>query len=572
VRPEVPWYVHAKIQDENAPNQDPPLAAACYNEGVLFSHRCGSTVMLRTLLTVLLLTVLLVAIAPSVVSADNIDAPVVQAAETIDRLLQQSWDRQQIQPTPTSNDAEFCRRVWLDLAGVAPPVSQLRAFLADTDSDNTDSDNADSDKRHRLVARLLDSSQYANHMAARWNEVLLPPDAQTQQQQQQNVTALHEWLRDQFRENVRYDYLVGGFLTAGGAGNSGPAIFYTSYGLEPEKLAAATSRIFMGIQLQCAQCHDHPFDRWTQEDFWHYAAFFSQLEQTDMGQNSIIEDRPGREVTLPDTDQVMLPRYPGVSDPPEQDPGDMRRRQLTIWMASRDNPYFVRAAVNRVWAHLFGRGIVDPVDAMDRDNRPSHPELLDFLAGYFVEQRFDLRTLYATLCRTRAYGRSSGSTAGQRPPQESFAAMTVKTLTAEQFYDSMQQNIYRNHGGSSTERMSSDAARRQFLNRMRATGSSPRDYPHGVVQALGMMNGPEINLATHSGQIGLLTALQAPLFHDSDRVETLFLATLSRQPRPEEASRFADHLASAATPQERRAALSDLLWVLLNTAECAVSP
>lgn len=505
---------------------------------------------------------LLVTVVPSVSSADQRDDATAKAVGTIDRLLQQSWEAKQIQPTPTSSDAEFCRRVWLDLAGVAPPVSQLREFLADSRDD----------KRQRLIDWLLHSPQYANHMAARWNEVLLPPDAQMQQQQQQNVAALHNWLRGQFRDNIPYDYLVGGFLTAGGAGNSGPAIFYTSYELEPEKLAAATSRIFMGIQLQCAQCHDHPFDRWTQEDFWHYAAFFSQLKTSDMGRNSIIEDRPGGEVTLPDTEQVMLPRYPGVSDPPEEDPADIRRRQLTIWMASRDNPYFARAAVNRAWAHLFGRGLVDPVDAMDRDNVPSHPELLDFLAAYFVEQRFDLRKLYATLCRTQAYGRTSSMSSDDRPAEESFAAMMVKTLTAEQFYDSMQQNINRNHGGAASQRGPRDFARQQFLSRMRAPGSSPRDYPHGVVQALGLMNGPEVGRATSSGQIGLLAALEAPLFDDTDRVETLFLATLSRPPSSDEADRFAAHLSAASTSQQRQAAMSDLLWVLLNTAECAVCP
>ncbi len=487
------------------------------------------------------------------------------AVENIDRLLQEGWDRLGVTPTPICDDAEFCRRVWLDLAGVAPPVAQVREFLSDT-SDS---------KREQLIDRLLQSPQYANHMASRWNEILLPPDAQTQRQQQDNVAALHDWLREQFRDNTPYDYLVGGFLTAGGAGDTGPAIFYTSHSLQPEKLAAATSRIFMGIQLQCAQCHDHPFDRWTQQDFWRYAAFFSQLEQSDsrMGRDTIIEDRPGGEVTLPDTDTVMPPRYPGVAEPPERDPADKRRRQLTIWMASRDNPYFARAAVNRAWAHLFGRGLVDPVDAMDADNRPSHPELLDFLASYFIEKRFNLRTLYATLARSNAYGRTSSVSAEARPPEDSFAAMTVKTLSAEQFYDSLQQNVYRKSASSPGDRMSADrVTRAQFLTRMLTPGSSPRDYPHGVVQVLGLMNGPEIINATNPNQIGLLASLEAPFFTDTDRIETLFLATLSRPPRADEAQRMADYLARAKTSEDKQVALSDLLWILLNTAECAVCP
>jgi Protein of unknown function (DUF1549)/Protein of unknown function (DUF1553) len=487
-----------------------------------------------------------------------------EGAAQIDRLLQASWQRDAVTPAPISGDAEFCRRVWLDLAGVAPPIAELRSFLQDT-TDN---------KRELLIDRLLVSPQFANHMASRWNEILLPADAQTQFEQQANVAALHEWLRKQFRQNVPYDHFVGGFLTAGGAGDRGPAIFYTSHSLAPEKLAAATSRIFMGVQLQCAQCHDHPFDRWTQKDFWQYAAFFSQLQQTDAQPgrgNVMIEDRVGSEVTLPDSEEVMSPRYPGVAEPPDENPGDIRRRQLTIWMASRDNPYFARAAANRAWAHLFGRGLVDPVDAMDAKNLPSHPELLDFLADHFTQHRFDLRNLYATLARTDAYRRSSSVT-GDRPPETSFAAMTVKTLTAEQFFDSLQQNVYRRSTPVTNDPMSADrATRQQFLSRMRAPGMSPQDYPHGVVQVLGMMNGPEMDAATGTS-IGLLGTLEAPLFSDQDRIDTLFLATLSRFPSDLESAKFLDHLNTASTSVDKQAMIGDLLWVLLNTAECAVCP
>ena len=156
------------------------------------------------------------------------------------------------------------------------------------------------DKRARLIDRLLDSPQHANHMATRWNAILLPADSVNQLQQQASVTALHQWIRKEFLSNTPYDHLFGRFLTAGGVGNEGPAIFYTTRSLEPKKVAAATSRVFMGIQLQCAECHAHPFDRWTQEDFWQYTAFFSQLTQTDSnrGRGAIIEDRVGAEAIV----------------------------------------------------------------------------------------------------------------------------------------------------------------------------------------------------------------------------------------------------------------------------------
>ena len=286
----------------------------------------------------------------------------------------------------------------------------------------------------------------------------------------------------------------------------------------------------MGIQLQCAECHNHPFNRWTQDDFWQYTAFFSQLQQSgqNMNQGGIIEDRVGGEVTFPDSDEIAKPMYPGVSQPPEDDPTGIRRRQLTIWMASRDNPYFARAAVNRVWAHLFGRGLVDPVDAMDEANTPSHPELLDFLSDYFVAQRFDLRKLYATIARTRAYGLTSITADRQPLPEDSFAAMSLKTLSAAQFYDSLQQNVFRQSSASSADTMSAaSATRNQFLTRMRTANASSRSYPLGVVQVLGIMNGLEIGLATDTNQISLLASLEAPFLSDADRIEQLFLAYTS---------------------------------------------
>lgn len=486
-----------------------------------------------------------------------------RASQRVDQFLDQAQQHAGLQPAGESSDAEFCRRVWLDLAGVAPPVWSLRSFLADQRTD----------KRDRLIASLLDSPRFATHMANRWNEFLLPADSTNDRQI--DSAELHRWLRKQFLANTPYDHVVGGFLTAGGKSDRGPAIFYTSRNLEPVKLASATSRLFLGVQLECAQCHPHPFARWMQDDFWSFAAFFSQLELVDtrMAGGQAIADRPGREVTFPDSDRVMAPRYPGAAEPPEPDPQDFRRRQLTIWLASRNNPYFARAAANRVWAHLFGRGLVDPVDAMDDDNPPSHPELLQYLADYFVEERFDLKSLYGMLARTKAYGRSSAVVSDRRPPPSSFAAMNVKTLSAAQFFDSLQQNVLLGSfgpAGGNPDRIA--MVRQEFVTRMRSAGTSPTEYPHGVVQALGMMNGPEMLAATAEPQSGLIASLDAPFFSDRERIETLFLACLSRPPSDDEQARFDDYLKNARSNQTRAARLSDLTWILLNTAECFVCP
>ncbi len=486
---------------------------------------------------------------------------IAAAVADINQLMAAAWKRDGVEPAERSDDAEFCRRIWLDLAGVAPSVAEIRTFL----------DSTDPQKRSNLIDRLLASPQHAAHLADTWNEILLPADSQTIGQRD-NIAALRNWLRDQFIDNTRYDYFVASFLTAGGASNRGPAIFYTTRDVEPKKIAAATSKIFLGIQLQCAECHDHPFDRWTQEDFWSYTAFFGQLERSDQQMNlgGLIVDSANGEVTLPDTDQVVAPRYPGASSLPEKDITNNRRRQLTIWLASRDNPYFVRAAVNRTWAHLFGRGLVDPVDAMDKDNLPSHPAVLQYLSKYFVDQKFNLRTLIATLARTDAYQLSSAITK-DRPAEETFAVMNVKTMTPRQFYDTVRQNILRQRSGATANGV--DFQREQFVNRMRATDVTARDYPHGVMQALGVMNGPEMRQAIHPELGGLLAALEAPIFDEDNRIETLFLATLSRRPTDSEAKTIASLFPrSEDSEQANQTARSDVLWALLNSAEATVCP
>ncbi len=497
------------------------------------------------------------------VSTVMADGPVQpgDAVGQIDRLISRSWQENQITPAARSDDAEFCRRVWFDLAGVAPPVAEVRSFLKDNSVD----------KRETLIDRLLASPHHASHMAATWNDLLLPADAQTIDQRQ-NILALQNWLRDQFIDNTPYDYFVASFLTAGGAANRGPAIFYTTRQVEPKKIAAATSRIFLGVQLHCAECHDHPFDHWTQEDFWGYTAFFGQLARSDeqMNTGGLIIDQPSGEVTMPDSDEIVAPRYPGVTELPEEDVTNNRRRQLTIWMASRDNDYFARAAVNRVWGHMFGRGLVDPVDAMDKDNPPSHQELLDFLTRYFIDHRFNMRTLIMTIARSDTYQLSSAYDSANRPSQDFFAVMNVKTLTARQFYDSIQQNVLRQPSASTANAI--DFQREQFINRMKTSDTSPRDYPHGVMQALGVMNGPEIRRAVNIQQSGLLASLEAPFFDDDERIDAIFLAILSRFPDQNESKRVADFFAKASSDSDLVTRRSDLVWTLINTAEATVCP
>lgn len=478
----------------------------------------------------------------------------------VDELLAERWQEEEVKPAGISDDSEFIRRAYLDLTGVIPRVADVRAFLEDDDQD----------KRIKLIDRLLNSPRYATNMANSWRQIMVPGGLDLEQLQ--NVAGVQNWLRRRFAQNLRYDRIVDEFLVATGGGDSGPALYYTSLELAPEKLAASTARIFMGLQIECAECHPHPFDHWTQEDFWGYAAFFARLEQSSrQGPMDVtLVDLDSGEVTLPDTETVVPPRYPDGTLA-EADDGGTRREQLSIWMASRDNPYLPKAAVNRVWAHMFGRGLVEPVDDLGKHNPASHPQLFDELTTYFVKSGFDLQELIRTLARTQAYQRSS-QVEGEPPLPELFATAAIKTLSAEQLYDSLLRVV----GGRPAEipnffQVQSnlfDQRRLAFVGRMQMRGSNATEFDAGVLQALTLLNGFDTAAATQAEQSNILMALDGPLFNDAERLETLFLGTYSRTPNEEEQRVFLEHIKSA---EDSQAALGDVLWALLNSAEFALN-
>lgn len=513
---------------------------------------------LLQLRSLIVLSVLLV--CPVDCKSDDPDRQPDEVAAQIDQLMATEWQREGLVPTVRSSDEEFCRRAWLDLAGVAPSFGELRDFLED-DSPT---------KRAELIDNLLASPLHSRHMAAIWLDILLKDGAIDPSG---NALQLEEWLRQQFQDNVRYDAFVADFMTAGGAQNVGPAIFFTSLDLQPERVASETSKIFLGLDLQCAQCHDHPTKDWKQTDFWSYAAFFSQLERSDsgMGRQVYLIDRSNRELTIPDSEIVASPRYPGIAEAPEPDIDNNRRRQLTVWMASRDNQYLVRAAIDRVWSHLMGSSLID----RNRTN------ILNLLETEFIDRRFDLRAMFAIIARTETYGRSSKLDAStdnrSNDTSTSITAMPTKTLTARQYYDSLIRNVYRQPPVVIAPQLQSAQQQRLaqrfiFLSRMKATNAAPTSYSHGIVQSLGLLNGPEIAQVTHADSRGLMSTLKAPFLTDQQRIDVLYMSTLSRKPSSDEVKQCLTSLSECQSEEQRTELMADILWTLLNTTECMLCP
>jgi hypothetical protein len=520
-------------------------------------------------------------IAPLAIAADPVDAPkpgatpgdgvarprtLQQMATRIDEALAKRWKDEGVTPASPASDAEFLRRASLDLSGIIPTVHDVRQFLADRSPD----------KRAKLIERLLAKPTHATHLANHWRKVMLPADANVAQFG--GDAGFYGWLRGQFADNVPYDKMVTELLVAtGNAQTPGPALFYTALQLKPEELAASTSKIFLGVQIQCAQCHNHPFDQWTRKDFWGYAAFFARLQRPQGQQFAFqVNDVDAGEVKIPETEEVVLPKFLSGTESP--DSGEQRRRvRLAVWLTSGENPYFAKAAVNRLWAMMFGRGIVNPVDDLGDHNEPSHPQLLEDLAKYLVDTGFDVRNFLRMLAATKAYQLSSESAADAADRPELFARMAIKTLTPEQLYDCLTEAMRKREttnqfGGQTVGFRGFDQGRQSFLSKFGTGGQSISEYEAGIPQALTLMNGRLVRDATDIGNSDILASLDAPFFAgEADRVETLFLSTLSRFPSEQERDKFVTYAERRANEGQRRKALSDILWALLNSAEFALN-
>jgi hypothetical protein len=394
------------------------------------------------------------------------------------------------------------------------------------------------------------------------------------------VPGFEAWLRPQIAGNVPFDKFVTALLTypinqrqavarpgqaMAADGTTSPVAFYAAKDAKPENLAAATSRLFLGVQLECAQCHDHPFAKWSREQFWGMAAFFGGVERPgNQAGAALREVFDRRELPIPNTERVAPAMFLDDTEPVWRFKTS-GRITLAKWMTAKENPFFARATVNRLWGYLLGVGIVDPVDDFNEQNKPSHPDLLTAMAAAFASSGFDTRYLTKAIVLSEAYQRDSTATEPGQLDSRAFARFPAHGLTPEQLFDSfavVTGGLSEGPGGAYLQNPGS--GRRQFLDKFNLTGKRT-EAETTILQALTLMNGGLVTEATDlkaSRTLGAIVGL--PGLTPAERVDAIFLAVLSRPAKPEERARILRHVGGDEPKVERYA---DVMWVLLNGVE-----
>jgi Protein of unknown function (DUF1549)/Protein of unknown function (DUF1553) len=486
--------------------------------------------------------------------------PAAALASTIDRHIAHKLADGKVPPAPRADDATYYRRIHLALGGRIPAPSEVRLFL----------ESVDPDKRSKALDRLLDSAAYANHMTTVLRGWLLP-EAIANPEVANAVPGFEAWLRHRVQTNQPYDKFVQELLTfpldarqntprtmTDDAPNSTPVAFYNAKDGKPENLAAATSRLFLGVQLECAQCHNHPFAKWSREQFWGMAAFFGGVSRQD----GALRELPNRrEMGIPNTDRTVPATFLDDKEPSWQF-RKSPRVTLANWIVEKDNPFFAKAAINRLWRHLLGAGIVDPVDDFHEQNLPSHPELLAELAAAFVDSGYDLKFILRAICRSETFGRSSAiSHPGQRNVRL-FAAFPVQGLTPEQLFDSLSVVAGTPLEGPGGNYLANGSPKRQFVETFNRMGK-PTETQTTIIQALALMNGGLVGQASDAKAGRTLAAiLELPGLTPTERIESIYLTILGRKPKSLELERSLKHVTDG--PVER---YSDVFWALLNGVE-----
>ena len=497
------------------------------------------------------------------------ERPKVAEVNYVDKAVNERLHRLRIVPSGICTDEEFVRRVYIDVVGLYPKPAELQAFIADKHPD----------KRKLLVETLLQRKEFTELWVMKWAELLqirsgiagnnnVPPFYK-------NALLYYNWMADEIGKNRPINEIVVELLSANGGTVSVPAVNYYQSELDRLKLSENVAQVFMGMRLQCAQCHNHPFDRWTMNDYYGFNAFFAQIgrKATDDPQEVIVFNSKGGESQHFLTKKNVKPKFLGGEEP-ELKPGDDRRRVMAEWLASPRNPYFARNIANIVWAHFLGVGVVDPVDDVRVSNPPSNTELMDELAAHLTEYKYDVRKLVRDITASAAYQRSSKTNETNANDKLNFARAQVRRVRAEVLLDAISQitetpNKFQGLPlGARAVQIADGAVSNYFLetfgrSKRESVASTEVKTDPNLSQALHLMNGDAVNDRIRRGQVveKMVTAGKK----DDEIITELFLRVFGRVPAAAEAKSIT--AAIAADPANRRLVLEDAFWALMNSKE-----
>ena len=484
----------------------------------------------------------------------------------IDDLVLEKLKGLGLPPSPTTSDAEFLRRSSLDTLGVLPDTAEVRRFLDDTSPD----------RRRRLVDRLLSRPEFVDYWSHKWSDLLLVNSSRLKPAAMKAYSA---WIRDHVSRNTPWDRFARDLVTARGSTHTNGAANFFVLHRDPADMAETVSMAFLGMSIQCAKCHDHPLEKWTNDDFYGMANMFSRVRakiapEGGDGNHSIFTATSG-ELIQPRTGKAQLPR-PLDGKSIAFDQTEDRRVHLANWLTSPGNPYFTRAIVNRVWANFLGRGIVENVDDLRLTNPPSNEKLLSRLAGFLVENHYDLKTLIRLVMNSQAYQRSSRPVSGNEADSRFYARYYPRRLKAEVLLDAIssatgQPTQFKGYpAGTKALQLPDSNVASRFLNTFgrperTITCECERSDEPSMVQVLHIVNGDTLNskLAAGSNRISGWVSAGHP---DYRIVESIYLAALSRYPTNREMSQILAVFAETK-PAQRRQLIEDLFWGVLSSRE-----
>ncbi len=542
-------------------NNDP--TAACNKAGVVTSGDRGEAFVLARF-DVFSTTAQILVIPDKL----KYERPSLAETNYIDKLVNEKLHKLRILPSGLSDDGEFLRRVYVDVVGLVPKAEETRAFLADQNPK----------KRELLVDALLNKKEFTELWVMKWAELLQVRSGVNNNTAPfyKNTLLYYNWLQDRIAKNVPLNEIVVELLSASGGTVSNPPVNYYQMELDPIKVTENIAQVFMGMRIQCAQCHNHPFDRWTMNDYYGFKSFFMQIgrKQTDDPQEVVIFNSKGGEAKHPVTNAVVPPKFLG-GEAPTLKAGDDRRKAVAKWIASPENTYFSRNVANIIWSHFFGVGIVDPVDDVRISNPPSNPELLSALASKLTEYNYDMRKFVKEIVTSQTYQRTSTANESNQSDRRNFAHALVRRLRAEVLLDAISQVTNRPNKfqglpvGARAVQIADGAVSNYFLttfgraSRTTVCSCEVKMEPT-LSQALHLMNGDAVHNNIQAG--GVITKLiDEDKKTDQQIVEELYLRCFGRLPVASEVEPVKKALSES--PDSRKAVLEDLFWALLNAKE-----